>query len=199
MRTHNIYKLFFAIVFYLGCLPGFGNASFAAQSAKKPKAVYAVVLTSMGSFDIKLFHTHAPKTVTHFISLVKGLKETVDIETRKKVKSRYYDRLTIHRVVPGFMVQGGDPAGDGTGGPGVSVDQEINPDLEFDEAGIVAMASPKGEKIGSQFFITLSPQPDLNRNFTIFGQVTKGMDIVKSISETKRDLRDKPLTPIVMK
>ena len=186
-------------MFYLGFFCGSQSYSYAAQSAKKSKAVYAVVLTSMGSFDIKLFHTHAPKTVTHFISLAKGLKEIVDVETRKKVTRRYYDGLTIHRVVPGFLIQGGDPLGNGTGGPGVSVDQEIHPDLEFDEVGIVAMASPKGEKVGGQFFITLSPQTDLNRNFSIFGQVTRGMDVVKSISETKRDLRDKPLTPVIIK
>lgn len=191
--------IFLLLFLLLGNVPNQNSLAIAAQGNKKSTSVHAIVLTSMGSFDIRLFHTHAPKTVSYFIGLVRGLKETVDVETRKKVKKRFYDGLSFHRVVPNFMVQGGDPLGNGTGGPGITLDQEIHPNLEFDEPGIVAMASQKGEKIGSQFFITLSPQPELNENFTIFGQVVRGMDVVKAISEVKRDLKDKPLSPVIIK
>ncbi len=190
-------RLLFILTFIFSSL---SFAETAKISQKKPTTVFAVLSTSMGLIEIKLFHTHAPKTVTNFISLAKGIKEFVDVETRKKTKRPFFNGLIFHRVVPNFMIQTGDPIGDGTGGTGFQIEQELHPDLEFDEAGIVAMAAPSSsDKNGSQFFITLSPQPKLNKIHTIFGQVTKGMDVVKAISEVKRDLHDKPVNPVNIK
>lgn len=170
-----------------------------SKSNSKATAVFAVIETSFGNIRIKLFHDRAPKTVSNFLGLAMGKKEFVDVEVRKKVKKPYYNGLTFHRVVPGFVIQGGDPMANGKGGPGFGIDQEINSDLNFEYPGMVAMAAEKPAKNGSQFFITLKELGDLDGKFTIFGQVIDGFEVVKSISLVKRDLFDKPIKPVTIK
>ncbi len=167
-----------------------------ATDRKKASSVYALISTSLGNIEIKLFHDKAPKTVNNFIGLAVGHKEFVDVEIRKKVKRPFYNGLTFHRVVPNFIVQAGDPLGNGTGTPGYTIDQEIHPDLYHDRPGVVAMAAAKPGKNGSQFYITLKDLPELDKNFTIFGQVTSGFPVLKAMANVKRDLSDRPITPI---
>ncbi len=181
------------------------SLSFSVASAqiignpKRASAVYAILQTSMGEIRIKMFHDKARNTVNNFIGLALGKKESVDPNMRKKVKKPFYNGLTFHRVVPNFIIQGGDPLGTGKGGPGFGVDQEISPELNFDYPGMVAMAAAKPEKNGSQFFITLKDQNDLDGSFTIFGQVVDGFDVVKAIANVKRDLFDKPVKDVVIR
>jgi len=165
-------------------------------SAVLAPGVYAHVGTSLGAFTIRLFEHEAPKTVENFIGLAEG---STDPATGKPGRSRpYYDGLTFHRAVPGFMVQGGDPNGDGTGGPGYRVPDEIDPVRTFDKAGLVAMASFGPNANGSQFFVTVAPYPRLPLKYTIFGEVVRGLDVVVSISRVKTDLRARPITPVVI-
>lgn len=176
--------------------------SYAQQvigNPKKASSVYAILQTSLGDIRIKLFHDKARNTVNNFIGLALGKKESVDQEIRKKTKKPFYKGLTFHRVVPNFVIQGGDPLGTGKGGPGFVVDQEISADLNFTYPGMVAMAAAKPEKNGSQFFITLKDQNDLDGSFTIFGQVVDGFEVVKAISTVKRDLFDKPIKDVVIR
>ncbi len=166
---------------------------------KKASSVYAIVQTTMGDIRIKLFHDKARNTVNNFIGLALGRKESVDSTIRKKVKKPFYNGLTFHRVVPNFVIQTGDPLANGKGGPGFGIDQEIVPELNFTYPGMVAMAAAKPEKNGSQFFITLKDQNDLDGSFTIFGQVVDGFEVVKAIGSAKRDLFDKPVKDITIK
>jgi peptidyl-prolyl cis-trans isomerase A (cyclophilin A) len=166
---------------------------------KKATSVYAILQTSFGDIRIKLFHDKARGTVNNFIGLALGKKESVDPTIRKKIKKAFYNGLTFHRVVPNFVIQGGDPLANGKGGPGFGIDQEISPELNFTYPGMVAMAAAKPEKNGSQFFITLKDQNDLDGSFTIFGQVVDGFEVVKAISNVKRDLFDKPVKDIVIR
>lgn len=159
----------------------------------------AVIETSLGTIRIELFPDKAPKTVANFAELAEGTKEFTDIKTGKKIKKKFYDGLIFHRVIPEFMIQGGCPAGEGTGGPGYKFEDEIDPELKFDKSGRLAMANSGPDTNGSQFFITEVSTPWLNGNHTIFGQVTEGMDVVKKIARTEVDFSDKPLTPVVIK
>lgn len=159
----------------------------------------AVIETSLGTIRIELFPDKAPKTVANFAGLAEGTKEFTDIKTGKKIKKKFYDGLIFHRVIPEFMIQGGCPAGEGTGGPGYKFEDEIDPELKFDKSGRLAMANSGPGTNGSQFFITEVSTPWLNGNHTIFGQVTDGMDVVKKIARTEVDFSDKPLTPVVIK
>ena len=143
----------------------------------------AVIETSLGTIRIELFPDKAPKTVANFAGLAEGTKEFTDIKTGKKIKKKFYDGLIFHRVIPEFMIQGGCPAGEGTGGPGYKFEDEIDPELKFDKSGRLAMANSGPGTNGSQFFITEVSTPWLNGNHTIFGQVTDGMDVVKKIPE----------------
>lgn len=166
---------------------------------KKANSVFAILQTSMGDIRIKLFHDKARLTVNNFIGLALGRKEAVDPVIRKKVKKPFYNGLIFHRVVPNFVIQSGDPLASGKGGPGFGIDQEINPELNFTYPGMVAMAAAKPEKNGSQFFITLKDQNDLDNSFTIFGQVVDGFEVVKAISTVKRDLFDKPVKDVFIR
>ncbi|OQW50655.1 MAG: hypothetical protein A4S09_01790 [Proteobacteria bacterium SG_bin7] len=176
-----------------------GNAQQVVGNPKKASSVYAILQTTKGDIRIKLFHDKARNTVNNFIGLALGKKESVDPEIRKKVKKPFYKGLTFHRVVPNFVIQGGDPLGNGKGGPGYGIDQEISAEINFTYPGMVAMAAAKPEKNGSQFFITLKDQNDLDGSFTIFGQVVDGFEVVKSISNVKRDLFDKPIKDVVIR
>ncbi len=145
----------------------------------------AVFETSLGDFEIALYDDKTPITVKNFIDLAnKG----------------FYDGVIFHRVIDGFMIQGGDPTGTGTGGPGYTIEDEFTPDLTFDGEGILAMANTgRPHTGGSQFFITLAKTDWLNGKHTIFGRVTKGMDVVKKIGKVDTDFADRPLEDVVIK
>jgi peptidyl-prolyl cis-trans isomerase A (cyclophilin A) len=158
----------------------------------------AVIKTSMGTIKIKLFHKNAPLTVANFVELAEGTKEFTDPKTEKTVKRKFYNGLIFHRVIPEFMIQGGDPIGTGTGGPGYKFQDEIDPALKFDKPGILAMANSGPNTNGSQFFITEVSTPWLDGNHTIFGEVTEGLDVIKKIARIDVDFSDKPIDPIVI-
>ncbi|MDR1087139.1 MAG: peptidylprolyl isomerase [Endomicrobium sp.] len=139
----------------------------------------AIIKTSMGTIKVKLLHENAPLTVTNFVELSEGTKEFTDPKTEKKVKRKFYDGLIFHRVIPEFMIQGGDLLGVGSGGPGYQFKDEIDPSLKFDKPGILAMANSGPNTNGSQFFITEVSTHWLNGNHTIFGEVSEGLDVIK--------------------
>ena len=158
---------------------------------------YAHFATTEGDFTIRLFDDRAPKTVANFVGLAEGTK---DPDTGKPGQTRpFYDGLTFHRVIDGFMVQGGDPRGDGRGGPGYTFSDEIDAKLKFDRAGLLAMANRGPNTNGSQFFITLAPTEWLTGKHTIFGEVVDGMDVVQKIGRVKTGPGDKPVTPVIVK
>ena len=144
--------------------------------------LYATFNTSAGDIVVRLMPEKAPKTVENFVELVEGTKEWTDPTTRQKVKRPLYDGTLFHRVIPDFMIQGGDPLGTGYGGPGFKFADEIGPDNKFDRPGLLAMANAGPNTNGSQFFITEVPTPHLNRGHTIFGEVVKGQELVPRIA-----------------
>jgi peptidyl-prolyl cis-trans isomerase A (cyclophilin A) len=144
--------------------------------------IHATFQTSAGDIVIKLLPEKAPKTVENFLALAEGTREWKDPRSGKMVKTPLYDGTVFHRVIPEFMVQGGDPLGTGTGGPGYKFGDEIGPDNKFDRPGLLAMANAGPNTNGSQFFITEVPTPHLNRGHTIFGEVVKGGDLVPKIA-----------------
>jgi len=171
---------------------------FAGQDTAK-KTPYAHFTTSEGNFTVRLFEKDAPKTVANFIALVEGTKEWTDPKTSEKVKKPYYNGLTFHRVIAGFMIQGGDPLGNGTGGPGYNFADEFGSGKKIDKAGILAMANRGPNTNGGQFFITLAAQNHLTGKHTVFGEVTEGMDVVEKIGNTKTTKPgDMPVKPITM-
>jgi peptidyl-prolyl cis-trans isomerase A (cyclophilin A) len=166
--------------------------------------LFATLKTSKGDITIKLFPDHAPKTVQNFTGLADGTKEWTDEKTGQKSNARFYDGLGFHRVIDGFMIQGGCPLGTGTGGPGYDFDDEIHPELQFDRPYLLAMANA-GVRMGrgtngSQFFITVTPTPHLNRKHTIFGEVAdaESQKVVDAIATTPTARGDKPLEPVVI-
>ena len=167
----------------------------------EPTGPTAVMDTTMGRVTCRLFDKQAPQTVANFIGLAQGTKDWTDPATREKVHAKpLYPGTVFHRVIPGFMIQGGDPLGSGLGDPGYYVPDEISPDLFFDVPGRLAMANSGPNTDGSQFFVTEAEQPHLNGHYTIFGQCDPAsVDVVKSISRVERDGGDKPLTPVVLK
>ncbi len=173
--------------------------SAVSKSDDKEIGLYANFDTSMGAFVVKLFPEDAPKTVENFVSLAQGAKEFTDPKTGQKVKRPLYDGLIFHRVIPNFMVQGGDPLGTGTGGPGYRFDDEFQSGRHFDKVGILAMANAGPGTNGSQFFITTALTPWLDNHHTIFGEVIEGYPVVEAISNVKRDGNDRPLTPVTLK
>ena len=181
-------------------LPDAPGMATATQTGPTPNGPTIVFDTSMGRMICKTFQNVAPNTVANFIGLVEGTKDwTSAMGTVKHHGKPFYDGLTFHRVIPGFMVQGGDPVGDGTGDPGYFVDDEISPSLTFSAAGRLAMANSGPNTNGSQFFITEAPQPDLDGHYTIFGQCDPHtVLLVASIARVERDRRDRPLTPVLI-
>lgn len=156
--------------------------------------------TNRGDIAINLFDNHAPKTVANFVGLADGSKEYRDPETGSKTTGNFYDGLTFHRVISGFMIQGGDPVGNGTGGPGYTFGDEFHPDLQFDRPYLLAMANAGPGTNGSQFFITVGPTPHLNRRHTIFGEVADqaSRDVVDKIATTPTGFNDLPKDPVVI-
>ncbi len=144
----------------------------------------AVFETSEGNFEIELFADKAPKTVKNFLTLA---------------QKGFYDGLIFHRVIDGFMIQGGDPVGNGTGGPGYTIDDEFHPDLKHDSEGILSMANAGPNTGGSQFFITLDKTPWLDGHHAVFGKVINGMEVVRAIGKTQTDFADRPVEDVIMK
>jgi peptidyl-prolyl cis-trans isomerase A (cyclophilin A) len=171
----------------------------AQTEGKLQPGVYAHFVTSEGDFTAHLLDQAAPKTVENFVGLAQGTKAWTDPKTGQPVKRPYYNGLIFHRVIDGFMIQGGDPLGTGTGGPGYSFPDEIDKAHKFDKAGIVAMANRGPNTNGGQFFITVAPYPQLPLNYTIFGEVTQGLDVVQKIGKVKTGPNDRPVTPVVIK
>jgi cyclophilin family peptidyl-prolyl cis-trans isomerase len=164
---------------------------------------YAVFNTSMGRIITILYEKQTPITVANFVGLARGTKTFTDEKTHQPARRPFYNGLTFHRVIPKFMIQGGDPLGNGMGGGGVkSIVDEFDPSLKFDKPGVLAMANVgRANTGGCQFFITTtgSLPEHLNGKHTIFGQVVVGQDVVDAISEVPKDANDKPLTPVVIK
>ncbi|MFB9879516.1 peptidylprolyl isomerase [Planobispora siamensis] len=164
--------------------------------------MFATLKTNRGSVKLELFPNHAPKTVRNFVELAEGTREWTHPETGQKTTDKLYDGTVFHRVIAGFMIQGGDPLGQGIGGPGYKFDDEISPDLYFNRPYLLAMANAgiqmgRGTN-GSQFFITVVPTPHLNGRHTIFGEVVEGQEVVDAIAKTETDGRDRPVEPVVL-
>jgi peptidyl-prolyl cis-trans isomerase A (cyclophilin A) len=163
--------------------------------------LYAHFQTTLGNFTAELNEKEAPITVANFVELAGGEKEFTDPKTGKLVKKPYYDGLIFHRVIDGFMIQGGDPLGSGRGGPGFTIKDEINK-LKHDKAGVMAMArTPAPNSAGSQFYITVTATPFLDGQqppYVVFGQVTEGLDVVLKIGKTPTEPGDRPITPVVI-
>ena len=184
----------------------------------EPPGLYAVLETSMGQIVVKLFEKEAPKTVKNFVALanlsraqLKQLQieyhgpalrdavwKTAKLETSTRTGPGFYDGLIFHRVIPQFMIQGGDPLGNGTGDAGYKFEDEFSASLKFDQPGRLAMANAGPGTNGSQFFVTQVPTRSLDNHHTIFGQVVEGQDVVDKIVKTPRDKNDTPLKPIVI-
>jgi peptidyl-prolyl cis-trans isomerase A (cyclophilin A) len=160
--------------------------------------VYAHFETTEGSFTIRLFEKEAPLTVANFVGLAEGSKEWKDPVTGENKKAPIYDGVVFHRVINGFMIQGGDRLGQGTGGPGYKFADEFHPSLRHDRAGILSMANAGPNSNGSQFFITLGPTPHLDRRHSVFGAVVEGLDVVRKIGGVPTGRQDRPVSPIVM-
>ena len=152
----------------------------------------------MGEVVIQLYEEKTPKTVANFVGLAAGTKEWTDPKTRESVKRPLYNGTIFHRVIPGFMIQGGDPLGNGTGGPGYRFEDEFHPDLKHSKAGILSMANAGPNTNGSQFFITQKATPWLDGKHTVFGEVVKGQNVVDAIANVPRDFRDRPIKDVVI-
>jgi peptidyl-prolyl cis-trans isomerase A (cyclophilin A) len=158
----------------------------------------ATLQTNQGRIVVRLFPDHAPKTVRNFVELAEGGREWTDPATGRPTTAKLYDGTIFHRVIPDFMIQGGDPLGSGRGGPGYQFADEIHPDLRFDRAHLLAMANAGPGTNGSQFFITVGPTPWLNGRHTIFGEVIEGADVVDRISMLKTASQDRPAEDVVI-
>lgn len=168
----------------------------AAKPAREP-GLYTTITTSMGPVTLRMYEKESPITVKNFVDLALGNKEWTDPTTQQRVKRPLYNGLIFHRVIPGFMIQGGDPEGTGRGGTD-DIPDEFNPTLTFDRPGRLAMANA-GPGTGScQFFITEAPTPHLNGRHTIFGQVVEGQAVVEKIARVPKNADDMPDTPVKM-
>jgi peptidyl-prolyl cis-trans isomerase A (cyclophilin A) len=159
----------------------------------------AIMETTEGRIVCRLFEKESPATVENFVGLAEGTKEFTDPVARVKAKRRYFDGTKFHRVIPSFMMQGGDPLGTGTGGPGFHIKDEFHPSLRFDRPGLLAMANAGPDTGGSQFFITQVPTPWLDSKHTIFGEVVEGQDVVDRVCRTLGSAQGRPTKEIVLK
>ncbi|MHB8452438.1 MAG: peptidylprolyl isomerase [Mycobacteriales bacterium] len=160
--------------------------------------LYAILRTSKGEIEVRLFPDHAPKTVRNFVGLAEGTQEWTDPSTGRPTTAKLYDGTVFHRVIDNFMIQGGDPLGTGTGGPGYRFGDEFHPELAFTRPYLLAMANAGPGTNGSQFFITVAPTRHLTGKHSIFGEVTQGSDVVDAISRLPRDARDRPREDVVL-
>ena len=159
---------------------------------------YAHFDTTEGRFTVRLFQEQAPRTVENFVGLAEGTKEWTHPALGQEAERPLYDGIVFHRVIDGFMIQGGDPLGQGTGGPGYKFADEFHPSLRHSKAGILSMANSGPNTNGSQFFITLGPTPHLDNKHSVFGEVVEGMDIVKRIGGVRTARGDRPVTDVVI-
>ncbi len=166
--------------------------------SKREAGVYAILETSMGRMVCRLFADKAPRTVENFIELAEGRKEWTDPNTNEYVKRPFYNGLAFHRVIPDFMIQGGCPLGNGTGGPGFEFEDEFHKDLKHDTPGVLSMANAGPDTNGSQFFVTVAATPWLDNRHSVFGKIVEGLDVAVKISRVARDRNDKPRTPVVL-
>ena len=181
MKKSLVFLLAAFVLFTTGCSAASMNDK--DKGAKKMANPIAVFETNHGTFEIELFEDKAPITVKNFIDLA---------------EKGFYDGLIFHRVIDGFMIQGGDPNGMGTGGPGYVIPDEFHKDLKHDSEGVLSMANAGPNTGGSQFFITLAATPWLDGHHSVFGKVVKGMDVVREIGKVDTDFQDKPLAKVVM-
>jgi peptidyl-prolyl cis-trans isomerase A (cyclophilin A) len=162
-------------------------------------ATTATFVTTQGTFKVKLMPDHAPTTVANFVDLATGKREWRDPRDGQRKSEPLYDGTLFHRVIPDFMIQGGDPEGTGRGGPGYRFEDECPPGgPKFDKPGLLAMANAGPNTNGSQFFVTVAKTPWLNGKHTIFGEVTEGMDVVNTISTVERDASDRPTSNVIV-
>ena len=162
--------------------------------------LYATLTTSAGDIRLKLFPNHAPKTVANFVELAEGSREWTDPRTGQRTKDPLYDGTVFHRVISGFMIQGGDPLGTGTGGPGYRFNDEIHPELAFTKPYLLAMANAGPGTNGSQFFVTVAPTTWLTGKHTIFGEVAddESREVIDKIAGTQTGAQDRPVNDIVI-
>jgi peptidyl-prolyl cis-trans isomerase A (cyclophilin A) len=158
--------------------------------------LYAVLSTSLGDIELRLFSKDAPKTVANFVGLAEGEKEYVAASTGVKTRGRFYDGVIFHRVIPGFMIQGGDQTGTGRGTPGYDFEDELQSQRTFSKPGLLAMANRGANTNGSQFFITVGTPRHLDGRHTIFGEVISGYSVVEAIANAPRDRSDRPIKEI---
>ena len=158
----------------------------------------ATLRTTMGTIVLRLFPDHAPKTVQNFVGLAEGTIEWTDPRTGRRTTDPLYNGTVFHRVIDNFMLQGGDPLGNGRGGPGYEFEDEFHPERRFDRPYLLAMANAGPGTNGSQFFITVVPTPHLNGRHTIFGEVVEGADVVDAIAKTETDRGDRPVKDVVL-
>lgn len=182
--------------FLSGCL--FASKKDSPVMEKGAK-MFAMFETSEGNFKVRLFPDKAPKTVENFVGLATGEKEWTDPKTGEKVNKPLYKDVVFHRVIPGFMIQGGDPLGNGTGGPGYQFEDEFDSELKHSKPGMLSMANAGPGTNGSQFFITVAATPWLDNRHTIFGEVVEGYDVVEKISKVSTGAMDRPKTDVVIK
>jgi peptidyl-prolyl cis-trans isomerase A (cyclophilin A) len=159
----------------------------------------ATIITNQGRFTVKLMPEHAPKTVQNFVQLATGQRGWTDPRDGTEKRDPLYPGTVFHRVIDGFMIQGGDPTGTGTGGPGYRFEDEVPPEgPTFDKPGRLAMANAGPNSNGSQFFVTVAPTPWLDGRHTIFGEVTDGYDVVEAISKAATREQDRPVDEVVI-
>jgi peptidyl-prolyl cis-trans isomerase A (cyclophilin A) len=163
-------------------------------------ALYATLHTTAGDIVLQLFPDHAPKTVRNFVELAEGSREWTDPKTKQQTTAPLYNGTIFHRVIDGFMIQGGDPLGSGMGGPGYKFGDEFHPELAFNRPYLLAMANAGPGTNGSQFFITVGPTPHLNRRHTIFGEVAdeQSRKVVSSIATTRVGANDRPVQDVTI-
>jgi peptidyl-prolyl cis-trans isomerase A (cyclophilin A) len=179
-------------------------AAPAATAKQYGPGTYAHFTTNHGSFIVKFYDKDAPITVQNFVGLAEGKKAWTDPKTMRTVRRPYYNNLIFHRIIPNFMIQGGDPTGTGLSGPGFKFNDEISPKLRHNRPGIVSMANAGPNTNGGQFFITVAPYPSLDGKYSIFGEVVEGLDNVIAISKVpttgpKGSPPNRPLKPVIMK
>ena len=161
-------------------------------------STFAKFDTTEGSFTIRFFDDEVPSTVANFVALAEGTKPWTDPRTGEQKQAPFYDGIIFHRVIDGFMIQGGDPLGRGYGGPGYKFADEFHPKLRHDRPGILSMANSGPNTNGSQFFITLGPTPHLDNRHSVFGEVTEGMDVIRRIGTTPIGRQDRPVKDVVI-